>query len=85
MLIVTSLLIAINVSERDYSPLVKILNPDILREKNALGRIRVLKRVWVGLGSGYSSMPDQGTSLQMSRPREKFLAVRKLNIQQWGP
>ena len=33
MLIVTSLLIAINVSERDYSPLVKILNPDILKKK----------------------------------------------------
>ena len=58
MLIVTSLLIAINVSERDYSPLVKILHPDIL--KNTLGRIRVVKRVWVGKGSGYSSMPDQG-------------------------
>ena len=26
-----------------------------------------------------------GTSLQMSRPREEFSVVRKLNIQQWGP
>ena len=28
---------------------------------------------------------SQGTSLQMSRPRVEFSAVRKLNIQQWGP
>ena len=43
---------------REQGALVKILNPDIL--KNTLGRIRVVKRVWVGKGSGYSSMPDQG-------------------------